>query len=67
MDLWSRLTHRSGPSEVAPPSEMARDPDLDALHQEQHDIINKTGYAAARVRDSWNERLREAWRPIHDT
>jgi hypothetical protein len=64
MDLWNRLTHRMA-EPVPPPSlHLERDPDLDAMHQEQHDLINRTGYARARIRDSWNERIRESWRPF---
>jgi hypothetical protein len=64
MALWNRLTHRSDAPDVTPPTDLRRDPDLDAMHREQHDLINRSGYAGARIRDSWNERLRDSWRPI---
>jgi len=67
MDLWSRITGGGAPEMEAPRALLERDPDLDAMHQQQHDLIHKSGYARARIRDSWNERLRDSWRPIiHD-
>lgn len=65
MGLWQRLTHRrpdEGVDEV-PSRPLRRDPDLDAMHRVQHDLMNRTGYTGQRVRDSWNERVRRSWNP----
>lgn len=64
MDLWNRMMHRAPDPAPPPPAELARDPDLDAVHREQHELIDQTGYARERIRDSWNERVKDSWRPI---
>lgn len=64
MDVWHRLLHHT--PEEAPPARqphVERDPDLDVLHREQHDLMNQTGYTAHKIRDSWNEHVRRSWRP----
>jgi hypothetical protein len=64
VDLWQRLTHRADDDRPVPrAAPMRRDPDLDAMHMEQHRLIHESGYAAERVRDSWNERVRRSWNP----
>lgn len=55
MDLWRRLAGAPEMEEGRP-----RDPDLDELHQRQHDLINKA--TALGLRDQWNERNRQNWR-----
>lgn len=63
MDLWSHLTHQGPIEESAPSPDIRRDPDLDMLHRRQHDLMNRV--AAHKVRDEWNRRVRESWRPQH--
>lgn len=65
MDLWNRLTHRTDVPTTPPAAHLSRDPDLDAMHEQQHDLMAQSGYTSARIRDSWNERLRESWRPVN--
>lgn len=55
MDLWNRLTGRREAADEHP-----RDPDLDAVHARQHDLINKV--TAISGHDQWNQRTRENWR-----
>lgn len=55
MELWQRITGWRGAANEHP-----RDPDLDAVHARQHDLINQV--TAIGGRDQWNERHRETWR-----
>jgi hypothetical protein len=65
-DLWQRMTHRdAAPSTPPPAPSLRRDPDLDAVHREQHDIMQGSGYTAAKIRDSWNEHIKRSWNPPH--
>lgn len=59
MGLWNRLTHQADEPEPPPPAHISRDPDLDAVHSEQHDLIQQSGYAGERIRASWNKRRGE--------
>lgn len=51
MSLWERISHHhtESPSDV-PPAHLERDPDLDMVHIQQHDLINKV--TAKHLRES---------------
>ena len=67
MRLWDRLLHRAPDPPPPAPLDLTRDPDLDAVREEQHRLINRATALGLRaeIRDRFNERLRESWRPLH--
>lgn len=57
VDLWQRMTHPYSDAAPRPPAaHLVRDPDLDAMHKTQHELLNQTGYAAEATRRSMEER-----------
>ncbi len=60
--MWHRWLHADTDTPRPPQAvRLERDPDLDALHHEQHNLMNQSGYAAQKIRDSWNEHVRRSW------
>ena len=62
LEMWYRVLHlhEADDHEDQPlPEDLARDPDLDIMHREQHDLMNQK--AREVLRDSWNERVKRGW------
>jgi hypothetical protein len=59
--MWQRLLYRPGPPEPPPP---ARDPDLDAVRREQHDLINRVTSSELRrqLRERRVDMRTQVWR-----
>ena len=60
--VWHRLLHRHPEAPTTP--RLRRDPDLDRVREEQHDLINKVTSETLRasMRARRLETIEEAWR-----
>ena len=68
MELFGRR-RTSRPDPAAIRDQMARDdPDYARVREVQHDALSALAArrGATQIRDRWNERLRDSWRPISD-